>query len=751
MATINSNWSGWGLASATTSWNGWVVPIEWDKVVILLWDTIEYDLSTIWWDDTTTAIKVYWKLDFSRIVSTLLTCKGELRAYDYGNIEMWTTASPIPSWIIADIRLNYSASLSENKYWLSIDDRAEFRTSWASKHQISKLTSTLAVGGTTVDVEDITDWNISDEIAIATNSIYNRNIFATITGINWNTLTLNNFYVTWQHTPVATSKYEHRAETPVYNLTTNVRIRWYEKNIKSYVYTRARYIEWTRENNFTEFSFIDQNNKTWSNQWVWFYFQIGNVMTSFKNNVIKHWDRALDIYSGKTPMLIENCIFTDAISTWWATFRAWGQAILNNCHIIACRYWISSWYSQGWAGIVMNDCVFTSMYIAATCNPIIWLTLNRCTFDFCQRMMNVWQASSIVFKECLFNTHATYQKEPSSSIIYTNVSSLTEVKLIDCTIADNSYDYLVRYIEKGLDTNSITFANLNLDPLQQIKYTNAWILIRDNVEFRTSTPSTKIELQDANKTFEFKMQAFAPNNKPVVVSWYIKRDALYTENTLPQVTISWLGIIPDTFIATGATDQWIQFKVQATQVSWTDWMLDITISGKSESGSMWLDDVVAPVAKAVNVWDLEYWAGWLPVSSILASYTSANQVWEMDVSQLTLSWSIWNTLRVLENYNDTVTQNKLDIIDTNVDDVESKVNTLNNYNDANVITAISTQTIDLKGASDRDLTEVYNNWGWGWGGGDVDAIAEAVDIKITESHWRGQYTEQGDSTINYRR
>ena len=64
---------------------------------------------------------------------------------------------------------------------------------------------------------------------------------------------------------------------------------------------------------------------------------------------------------------------------------------------------------------------------------------------------------------------------------------------------------------------------------------------------------------------------------------------------------------------------------------------------------------------------------------------STNDVWNAQTSGITLPWSIWENLK------------------------------------------------SIKGAEDKDLTEVFNN------SPTIDTIADAVDTKITESHWEGPY------------
>jgi len=316
MATITSaqNW----LASATATWVWWVVPIEWDKVIISHEVTLDWD--RLWGDDTKTAITILnGTLKFSRTVSSVLTCKWKLIVSDNtaSYLDMGITWDIIPKWIHARIILNYSDSLAENKYGLTVNNRGQFRTHWAIKNQVSKLTSDLLIGGTSVDVEDITDWEIWEEICLPTNGDYTKTSFATITNIVWNTLTLNNFYRRWSDTPTATCSFEHKAETQVFNVSSNVSIRGYDRYTKSYVDNRANINTQTREFNYTEFSFMDEDPSTWFNQWVSFYILIEGAITSFKNNIFKHWDRWLDIYAWVSPILIENCILCDVLSTWW--------------------------------------------------------------------------------------------------------------------------------------------------------------------------------------------------------------------------------------------------------------------------------------------------------------------------------------------------------------------------------------------------------------------------------------------------
>ena len=94
MATRTSAQS--GLASATSTWVGGVVPVEGDKVIIASGHVVTVDGTFTWGDDTVTqtinngAVNVSGTLKASRSVSSSLTVKGAIimnqgtHGIDYG-------------------------------------------------------------------------------------------------------------------------------------------------------------------------------------------------------------------------------------------------------------------------------------------------------------------------------------------------------------------------------------------------------------------------------------------------------------------------------------------------------------------------------------------------------------------------------------------------------------------------------------------------------------------------------------------
>lgn len=273
------------------------------------------------------------------------------------------------------------------------------------------------------------------------------------------------------------------------------------------------------------------------------------------------------------------------------------------------------------------------------------VTFNDCNFHSSYRALRAFIASNASFNRCKFGVDQPGGASFETAITYGGLGGV-----FDATFTDCEFDPAIPMVQQtgvagdlfaNNNTKSILrVANKNVDPSQQEIYQPAGYLSRDNSVYRTSSPSIKILPKSSGTPFEFSINVFAPNNKPVVVSGYMRKDAGYGSSNLPYVTISGLGVTPNTFTIDDANDVWQQFVVQATQETGTDGMLTVTFTMQSSSGTVWIDDVVAPVATAVNVGEFGYWANALPVQAVLANFVSANDVWNIQTDQLTLAGSI---------------------------------------------------------------------------------------------------------------
>ena len=173
----------------TTTWAGGIIPVEGDKVTVVVGDTVTPTGTHIWGDDTTSAITISGTLKASRVANSSLQCKGDLvtsatttATIDYGRR---STSDPIPAGITATLILNYSAALSNFKYGLYIADTSNFYACGQTTNPNTTLTAGIAVAATTCVVADITGWVVGDTFVLGvsdgTYNHYDKKVITTIT------------------------------------------------------------------------------------------------------------------------------------------------------------------------------------------------------------------------------------------------------------------------------------------------------------------------------------------------------------------------------------------------------------------------------------------------------------------------------------------------------------------------------------------------------------------------------------------
>lgn len=96
MATITSNGTGGGLWSAPSTWNGGVVPVDDDTVVIASGDTVTFDVDTSGFASGIAGITVTGTLTVSTTTSSYLKMKASTYITGAGTLNIGTLAAPIP-------------------------------------------------------------------------------------------------------------------------------------------------------------------------------------------------------------------------------------------------------------------------------------------------------------------------------------------------------------------------------------------------------------------------------------------------------------------------------------------------------------------------------------------------------------------------------------------------------------------------------------------------------------------------------
>jgi len=164
-----------GLASDPTVWNGGVVPVSGDRVLISAGHTVTVDGTYTWGDDSTATISIngvsttasLWvagTLRFSRTVNTSLTLRGNIGWGANGAWDQGTKDDPIPANVTSVFSPNGSATLANLKYNFATPTAAgtTFKVWGAAKTVVTSFLDAAAQTDTVIRVADASGWQVGD-------------------------------------------------------------------------------------------------------------------------------------------------------------------------------------------------------------------------------------------------------------------------------------------------------------------------------------------------------------------------------------------------------------------------------------------------------------------------------------------------------------------------------------------------------------------------------------------------------------
>jgi hypothetical protein len=703
MATISSNGTGGGVASAGASWSGGVVPTNVDAVVIQAGDTITVDGTYTWGDSTSTSITVYGILKASRTVSSTLNVRGQLIIKNNGEIDYGKSTDAISSTYNAILKLNGKATTPSNaEFGLVVDAGGKFFFYGATSTTNTTLTSTLSAGSNFMQVADSTGWQIGAEVAIMTSTTSaTQTEVVLVTSILGNTVSF-----------FPNASYTHSSGISVGYFGQNVLITSVNSTIPTYVQIKCNN---TNSADEAEIGYTLIKNMGAGSSSSKFGFQLisGNntnlIWKSFSNVAFKNSKgyTCLDMINQAQPIEVSDCAFYNTVG-YSLYFRSGSTGTFSNIVIYRGNTnGINSAYSQGGAGVVINDSIFGgisgyNVAFGAGCGFIFnrcrFLTATACYLGF---------GTAHTFNNCIFGTASA----PLYRWFSCATNAVTSATCNDCTFITPSNLEVYNTVNTN-DQFYLRISNKNIDPLEQTIYTNAGEIHRDNSTYKTGVASVRFDPITATKALFFDLKIFAPSDQPVVVSGYLRKNSSYGSSNLPYVKLHGLGITEDTYTMTDIDDTWVQFKVQATQTTGTDGMLTLTTYAQSSGSgaSAWIDNVVAYAPEAVNSGDFGYWSNAQPVEAILANFVSALDVWNVLTSELTLTGSIG---KQLVDDSDVIADiktetDKIQTVDDNVDAVKLKTDNLptDPADQSDVETAITSAVTSIKGSDGDDLKDI---------------------------------------------
>ncbi len=591
MATISSNGTGGGLASATTTWAGGVVPIEGDKVIIVAGDTVTLDGTFVWGDDSVTAtipnaaVNVSGTLSASRTVSSSLTGKGMIVINQGATLDYGTTASPIPLGVTATLILNKATTPAARVglHQVGPSSGAGNHISWSFTGEASRSRGMVLNADTSTSSANIVltsaahGWVAGDEVLLfntTDNSSADENELRTISSIAGATITLN-----------AAPTYVHKAGSPVCNLKCNVVIQSFNQvsgqsasitinapNSPAVQATLGYYVR------FKDTQLLNIGH-TGVNSGITCGPGIGalNFTVSFdrvvrKNNV-----------SGVVGSLLNGSPWKTTTITDSVFYNLYGGIGFNHRNILLTNCWVANgnlnagsgfsnfvdcWFTAGGQDVTStNFATFTNCTISGRANALCAVTGLSVSFVDCDvgktygwKAINadyVWrlagqahQNGEVLFKNC--QLHSAFSTPSTAALLV-------------------SQDYIfAEYVDKN---QSVT--------TQEI-YTHTQEQKRDNSNIYRSTSSISIAPIIISTDCTRTKQILCANGSSIRVIGYVKKS--HASNVAATVTITGLGIAAVTFTKANDTN-WEKFDLTATNSSGADGNFTLTYTANSSSGT----------------------------------------------------------------------------------------------------------------------------------------------------------------------
>ena len=604
-----------------TNWVSWTKVLTVSPLIIAIpasatvvktrWHVVTVAWTLAWWDDTSTGITVNGTLKASRAATSQFTARGELFIGTNWSLDYWTELDPIPVAYNADLIINDSAAMGNNKWGISSSSTNNwywFRLWWASKTVDTVTTTSVWTSDTVLNVADTTWWVIGDWISFWP-AIWSSTITArVITAVTASTVT------------IGASLWSSRISwTKVMNLSSNVRIWWsnwwtYRSQI-SLIVTSGHQISNCVEMWPCEIRLCGGWGSTW--QFWWFVINYASVSTA--TNVVKKinwpmvhgwwnvtWSTATQLplwgtycsysffWNQWSRITIEK-LYHSSASIWWLIMYSGAAIDITTYKSICGAAMIQSWYSQGavdcningWYSI-WNTRIVNSSWIKITVSnmELDWFTR---LFDWNQTAFGAFNINNCTIGQNLWFINTTEY--------VTSIGALAPLTITDCQIPDSfSTDLSTAASKTQNSSNYLYIVNRNLDPQRQEKYTSWGQRYRQNVTNYRSKYCMQFDCWNTATGITETTAVPIDASATIKIIWYVRFNATFGTATPPTVTVSGLWITPQVYTCTATADTWFKYEFDVTnpQIYWGN--LTVTfyaITASAWSGaSCWFDGLI---------------------------------------------------------------------------------------------------------------------------------------------------------------
>lgn len=606
MAAIVSAQS--GLSNVGTTWVGGVVPVEGDTVTIALGHTVTITGTHTWGNDVSSpvALSILGACVFSTVADSSLRFKGPLTM---GVGAIWrrgTIASPMPANIKSTIIWNYSATPANGEFQ-SVIGQSTFYAEWsevgAAKSRQFQLTSTAAIGATSINVTDVTGWNVGDlmfieatsmvvlqrERMIITNIVGNTVSFATglvnehLAGGWGGNLSSN---VTWQTNSSFTGSIQFYSGSPATPAVLNLKnVSYHNMYIVLHGNNYARGAT-NPIGVLDNLSFCD----------VLPSGTVGNLANDFN---------FMSPTSTFVGYLKNTVMFTTQSNNFCFQGSVGGSLDISDSFFCGGFALLNSRTGIGAIGFSFKNVRHTnSRGLAYAPAGLVGFKAENLTIDGCEGFLTLVNGNPYFKGMKAGQVYGIARGGIGLMNATPNVAS--QVTFEDCLLPAG--DIIDPSIYKNVyDGIPITVINRNGDTTAQELYLSTGAMVRDNVQLTKSRSSIKFSPYSASTPHGYSFSVPASAGIAVNLKFGLRYDTTYGTATPPTVTVSGLGITPQVFTAGGSANT--DYSQLITVVPVTTGVLIIKISGTTTAtfgtGSFWFSGM------SVNPWiDWTQWYGY---------------------------------------------------------------------------------------------------------------------------------------------
>lgn len=573
---INTTGDG-GLFTATSTWDGGVVPHEDSVFTILAGDTVIIDTSFTIGDSSSDAITINGVLTTDSLGSHTINVEGDIEINNGG--EFWCDMSNASD---STFTINMKCA-SDGQFGIIVDDGGVVDWDGASKTYATALNGAVSAGTDTLIVDANTNWLAGDSLVIEGDAAGETEQIG-ISSISGDTV-----FTTKGITNA------HADDRKVVNLARNIVFK---------------------SDNVSYDTFID-NNTTNQADFNLQYVEL-HSMSDLGNK------RGIDLTEGKSAT-VQYCAFYDMRRAMYVSGA--GGSIDFSYNIF---YNMPSATALGNIGGLTSG-TFTNNYFFDCNRGITTYASAISDFDdnyFADGDVGYYLRELTVSLDIDNNTSRTM----STGDIYVFNSIYCDIVFNTSTFSSAT---LISNLSNVCTQAKIRFGNLNSNNDDNRSY-EKYGTVRTSgsgltyTRVRTAGSLSLVMLpNDENNSLEWEFTVACVANDPVVVSGYLwNTDAADTE---PTIELSGCGLTADTHTCDSGTneDSWEQFVVSGTPAR--NGLATVKVSVYDNSGSTpeyYIDDIIA-TSTQINLGQLDYWYGGLPASIMLSTGIGANDIWQV--------------------------------------------------------------------------------------------------------------------------